>query len=176
MAMSAHAAPPAPGALRVAGPYVRPERWRLAGSAALAVLEVGLRLCEPWPLALVIDHALGGRPLSGAGSVLNGLGTTGLLVAAALATILITAAGGVLDTLSRATGQRAAERIGGALREAVFSHVLAHSLRWHDRMRTGERGRRLASDVGRILGPPVAVCTSLVPNLLLPTGAPVGLL
>jgi ATP-binding cassette, subfamily B, bacterial len=169
--MSAHAAPPAPGALRVAGPYVRPERWRLAGSAALAVLEVGLRLCEPWPLALVIDHALGGRPLSGAGSVLNGLGTTGLLVAAALATILITAAGGVLDTLSRATGQRAAERIGGALREAVFSHVLVLSLRWHDRMRTGELVSRLTSDVGRILDALVAVCTSLVPNLLLLTGA-----
>src|SRR4051794_31466691 len=169
--MSAHAAPPAPGALRVAGPYVRPERWRLAGSAALAVLEVGLRLCEPWPLALVIDHALGGRPLSGAGSVLNGLGTTGLLVAAALATILITAAGGVLDTLSRATGQRAAERIGGTLREVVFGHVLVLSLRWHDRMRTGELVSRLTSDVGRILDALVAVCTSLVPNVLLLAGA-----
>src|SRR3954452_12245738 len=101
--MSAHAAPPAPGALRVAVPYVRPERWRLAGSAALAVLHVGLRLCEPWPLGLVIDLALrrgepwsqplgiahdhGGRQLSGAGTVLNGLGTTGLLVVAALASI-----------------------------------------------------------------------------------------
>jgi ATP-binding cassette subfamily B protein len=169
--MSAHAAPPAPGALRVAMPYVRPERWRLAGSALAAVLEVGLRLCEPWPLALVIDHALGGRPLSGAAGGLDGLGTTGLLVVAALATVVITAAGGVLDTLSRAMGQRAAERIGGTLREVVFGHVLVLSLRWHDRMRTGELVSRLTSDVGRILDALVAVCTSLVPNVLLLAGA-----
>src|SRR4051794_11807603 len=169
--MSAHAAPPAPGALRVAGPYVRPERWRLAGSAVVATLEVGLRLCEPWPLALVIDHALGGRTPSGPGRVLNGLGTTGLLGGAAVATVLITAAGGVLDTLSRAMGQRAAERIGGTLREVVFGHVLVLSLRWHDRMRTGELVSRLTSDVGRILDALVAVCTSLVPNVLLLAGA-----
>src|SRR3954454_10415196 len=168
--MSAHAAPPPPGALRVAAPYVRPERWRLAGSAVAASLEIGLRLCEPWPLALVIDHALGGRALSGPGSMLSGLGTTGLLVVAALATILITAAGGVLDVLSRSMAQRAAERIGGALREAVFGHVLVLSLRWHDRMRTGELVSRLTSDVGRVLDALVAVCSSLVPNLLLLAG------
>src|SRR4051794_5014052 len=133
--MSAHAAPPAPGALRVAMPYVRPERWRLAGSALAAVLEVGLRLCEPWPLALVIDHALGGRPLSGAAGGLGGLGTTGLLVVAALATVVITAAGGLLDTLSRAMGQRAAGRIGGPPRGGGVGPGPGLAPRWHDPVR-----------------------------------------
>jgi ATP-binding cassette, subfamily B, bacterial len=173
--MSAHAAPPAPGALRVAVPYLRPERWRLVGSAVAATLEIVLRLCEPWPLALVIDHALGGRPLTGPATALSGLGTTGLMVAAAVATVLITTAGGLLDTLSRSTAQRAAERIGGALRAAVFGHVLVLSLRWHDRMRTGELVSRLTSDVGRVLDALVAVCASLVPNVLLLGGA-LGLL
>ncbi|HEV7212146.1 MAG TPA: ABC transporter ATP-binding protein [Blastococcus sp.] len=169
--MPAHAAPPRPGALQVAGPYLRPERRRLALGAALATLEIGCRLLEPWPLALAIDYALEGRPLTGAMRLFSGLGTTGLLIAAGLATVLVSVVGGVVDTGSRAISERAAERIGGAMRAAVFAHVLALSLRWHDRMRTGEIISRLTSDVARVLDALEAICTYLLPNVLLLVGA-----
>jgi ATP-binding cassette subfamily B protein len=169
--MSAHAASPAPGALRVAVPFLWPERGRLALSAALATLEIGCRLLGPWPLALAVDNALGGRPLAGPTRVLAGLDSTGLLVAAGLATVLLTALSGVLDACSSALAERAAERVGGAMRAAVFAHVLGLSLRWHDRMRTGEVVSRLTSDVGRLLDALVAICTSLLPSTLLLLGS-----
>jgi len=157
--------------LRLALPYARPEKWALLLGAGAGTLEIVLRLAEPWPLALVVDHALQGRPLTGAAEVLSGLGGVGLLVVAGLATLAISSAGGILDTVSRSTVQRAAERIGGNMRAAVFGHVLGLSLRWHDRMRTGEVVSRLVSDVGRVLDALVSVCTSLVPNVLLLGGA-----
>jgi ABC-type multidrug transport system fused ATPase/permease subunit len=168
--MSAHAAPADPGAIRVALPYLRPERGRLALAVGAACVAVGVRLLEPWPLALAIDHALGGRPLTGPVQVLADLGGTGLLVAAGVATVLFSAVGSLLDASSTSLAQSAAERLGGRMRAAVFSHVLALSLRWHDRVRTGEVLSRLTTDVGRVLDAVVAVCMSLLPNALLLAG------
>jgi ATP-binding cassette subfamily B protein len=165
--MSGHAAPAEPGSLRVAVPYLRPERFRLGLSAGTATAEIGFRLLEPWPLALAIDHALSGRPVTGVLRPLSGLGTTGLLVAAGVATVVFSAVGGLLDAVSRASAQVAAERVGGAMRASVFSHVLGLSLRWHDRIRTGEVLSRLTTDVTRVLDALVLVCASLLPNVLL---------
>ena len=169
--MAAHAAPRDPGALRVAAAYLGPERARLALSAGLATLEIGCRLLSPWPLALAVDNALGGRPLVGPTRLLDGLGSNGLLVAAGVATVALTAVSSVLDTCSSALAERAAERVGGAMRAAAFGHVLGLSLRWHDRMRTGEVVSRLTTDVGRVLDALVAVYTSLLPNTLLLVGS-----
>ncbi len=165
--MAGHTAPADPGSLRVAVPYLRPERFRLALSAGTATAEIGFQLLQPWPLALAIDHALGGRPLTGVLQPLAGLGTTGLLVAAGVATVAFSAVAGVLDAVSRASAQVAAERIGGAMRASVFSHVLGLSLRWHDRTRTGEILSRLTTDVSRVLEALVLVCASLLPNTVL---------
>jgi ATP-binding cassette subfamily B protein len=165
--MSAHAAPAVPGAFRVALPYLRPEGGRLALAAGAETVQIGCQLLAPWPLALAVDHALGGLPLRGPAEVLSGLSSTGLLVAAAVATVLLTVIGGLLDVCSIAVAEGAAERIGGALRSAVFERTLTLSLRWHDRTRTGEVLSRLTTDVGRVLDAVVATCTTLFPDLLL---------
>jgi ABC-type multidrug transport system fused ATPase/permease subunit len=152
-------------------PYLRPERGRLALSVGAATLEVGCRLLEPWPLALAVDYALGGRPLSGPLQALAGLGSTGLLVSAGVATVVFSAVGGLLDACSQSLAQSVAERAGGEMRAAVFDHVLGLSLRWHDRVRTGEVLSRLSTDVGRVLDALVAVCATLLPSALLLAGA-----
>jgi ATP-binding cassette subfamily B protein len=162
---------PASGALAVAAPYVRPERGRLVLGIGMATVEIATRLLEPWPLALAVDHALGDEPFHGPTRVLSGLGTTGLLVAAGLATVLLTAVGSLLAAGSDAVAERAAERVGGAMRAAVFSHVLGLSLRWHDRVRTGEVLSRLGTDVGRVQDALTAVVTSFLPNMVLLVGA-----
>ncbi|MCU1617316.1 MAG: transporter related [Frankiales bacterium] len=165
--MAEHAAPPFRGALRVARPYVRPQRVRLAVAAGAGVLEIGCQLLAPWPLALAVDHALGHRPLTGPDAVLRGLTPTALLVSAGAALLAVTLLGGLLDLCTTVASQGAAERIGGAMREAVFRHVLTLSLRWHDRMRTGEIVSRLTTDVGRVLDAVVLTVTSLVPDVVL---------
>lgn len=163
--------PSVESALGVAGPYVRAESRRLKLAAVAAVIEIGTSLAAPWPLALAVDHVLGGRPLTGpAARWLAGLSAAQLLVVAGGAVVLITAVGGLLVLTTEINSARAAERIGGSLRQAMFEHVLTLSLRWQDRMRTGEILSRLTTDVGRILDAVTVTFTDLLPNLLLLTG------
>ncbi|HLM04301.1 MAG TPA: ABC transporter ATP-binding protein [Blastococcus sp.] len=164
--------PGIPGLLRVAGPYARPEAGRLSLAATGAAAQVGCTLLRPWPLALAVDSALGGVPPTGPFTGwLGGLGPAALLVVAGLATVLLTVAEGVLDAGSTAASERAAERIGGTLRAAVFGHALTLSLRWHDRTRSGEVANRLTTDVGRVLDAVVATVATLLPDVLLLAGA-----
>jgi ABC-type multidrug transport system fused ATPase/permease subunit len=114
----------------------------------------------------------GGLPPTGPlAGWLSGLSPVALLVAAAWSTVLLTVAEGVLDAGSTSASERAAERIGGALRAAVFAHALTLSLRWHDRMRSGELGNRLTTDVGRVLDAIVVTVATFVPDVLLLGGA-----
>ena len=46
--------------------FLRPYRWRVAAYAVLSVLEVGLGVLAPWPLKVVVDNVLDGRPLPAA--------------------------------------------------------------------------------------------------------------
>lgn len=155
------------GTLRVAAPFIRPEArlFGLAGTAA--ALQVATSLLNPWPLALAVDHALGGRPLVGPAQVLSGLGPVGLLVVAGLALIGLSVLGTLLDVMTNVWAERAAERTGGAMRAALFERAVTLSLRWHDRMRTGEVVSRLTSDVARVLDAILLGFTSLLPDLLL---------
>ena len=67
-----------------------------------------------------------------------------------------------------APGQQDLPALAGAdLRSAVFSRSMTRSLRFHDRMRSGELVSRLTTDVGRVLDAVVAVTTTLLPDVLL---------
>ncbi|MGY1630366.1 ABC transporter ATP-binding protein [Geodermatophilus sp. SYSU D01186] len=169
--MSSHAAHRPPGSLRVAAPFIRPQAGLLGLATGAAVVEVATSLLSPWPLALAVDHALGGKPLDGPAGILSGLSPLGLLVVAGLAMVALAILGAVLDTGTRIWAERAAERMAGAMRTALFSRAITLSLRWHDRTRTGEITSRLTADVGRMMDAVVAVFTQLLPELLLLVGA-----
>src|SRR5438093_990557 len=62
-----------PLSLSVASPSVRSHSSALATAATLVVLQVGITLLRPWPLALAVDHALGGKPLTGPLEFLAGM-------------------------------------------------------------------------------------------------------
>jgi ATP-binding cassette subfamily B protein len=155
---------PFPLTLRVAAPAARPYVPALAGSAALALLRAGVLLAEPWPLALAVDHAINHRPLGG---LLNGVPPLVLLILAGVALVLLNATVGLLDVAGTLCGERAAERIGASLRQAMFDRTMSLSLRWHDRMRSGELVSRLTTDVGRVLDGIVAVTTTVLPDTVM---------
>jgi ATP-binding cassette subfamily B protein len=156
-----------PLALTVTAPAARPHVPALAGAAVLALLSAGVTLAEPWPLALAVDHAINHRPMTGLLSALNGLPPEALLILAGVALVLLNAAVGGLDVAGTLCGERAAERIGATLRQAVFDRSMSLSLRWHDRMRSGELVARLTSDVGRLLDGITAVTTTLLPDTVM---------
>ncbi len=47
-----------PSALEVVAPSARPHARRLGVAGVVVLLEVGVTLLRPWPLALAVDHAL----------------------------------------------------------------------------------------------------------------------
>jgi ATP-binding cassette subfamily B protein len=57
--------------------------------------------------------------------------------------------------------------MGARLRARLFDHAVTRSLRWHDRMPSGELLSRLTTDVGRILDAIVALVETLVPDVVM---------
>jgi ATP-binding cassette subfamily B protein len=136
----------------------------LGTAAVLALVRAGTLLAEPWPLAIAVDHAISRRPFTGTLSVLNGVSPILLLALTAVALVLLNAVIGLLEVAGTLCGERAAERIGATLRQDLFDQSMSLSLRWHDRMRSGELVSRLTSDVNRILDGVVAVTTTVLPD------------
>jgi ATP-binding cassette, subfamily B, bacterial len=152
-----------PLSLTVAGPAARAQFPALAAAAGLVVLRVGVVLLRPWPLALAVDHALDDRTAGGPDPLL-------VLGLAAAAGVLLSGAIGLLDMGSLRAAEGAAERIGAALRATMFQRTMTRSLRWHDRMRSGELVSRLTTDVGRVLDGVVALATSFLPDAVMLAG------
>lgn len=47
---------------RIAG-YYKPDVWRILFALLLLVASIAANLLKPWPLAVIVDHILGGKPL-----------------------------------------------------------------------------------------------------------------
>jgi ABC-type multidrug transport system fused ATPase/permease subunit len=159
-----------PLSLSVAGPSARKHAPALAAAAGLVVLQVGVSLLAPWPLALAIDYALGGKTATGRLAFLAGIQPEKLLVLAAAAAVTLTIIGGLLDMASLRVAEGASERIGTELRATMFERAMTRSLRWHDRMRSGELVSRLTTDVGRVQDGVVALATSFLPDAVMLVG------
>ena len=136
-----------------------PFAWRRRGAMALValgmVLDIGFTLLQPWPLKVLVDNVLGGRPLSGPLlSVFHALpgshGRTALLdwtVAAGVAIFLLSSAVGLLSAL-------AAIRFGAQLSYdmagALFAHLQRLSLRFHATHGVGSSLQRIMGDSGAL--------------------------
>jgi len=150
-------------------PVLPGDRGRLAAASGLGVAGVAAQLLQPWPLSIVVDHAIDGRPFTGVLAPLDGLAPHAVLLLAAVTTVALAALSGVLASLETVFAEGATERAGGRLRSLVFSDVVGLSLRWHDRHHSGEVVSRLTSDVGRVLDA-VSVTVGLLPDVVLVVG------
>jgi ATP-binding cassette subfamily B protein len=83
-----------------------------------------------------------------------------------LAVVVFSIGAGLLDMGATRAAERAAERLGAQIRESAFERTVTLSLRWHDRMPSGELVSRLTTDVGRLLDAIVALTAGLVPDVL----------
>ncbi len=151
-------------------------RTPLLMSAALAVADTALGLARPWPLQLVVDHAIGGRPVTGWLQPLSGLTPGGLAAVAAVVSVALVATSGVTGYLVSFLSGAAAERIGADLRARVYQRLLLLSPRFHDRHRSGDLVTRLTGDVSRVQDALVAWLVAALPDALTLTGLLVMLL
>jgi ATP-binding cassette subfamily B protein/subfamily B ATP-binding cassette protein MsbA len=125
-------------------PYLRPHRFRVALALGQVFLMAGFELLKPWPLQIVIDHVLGGRPLA-FGPVAGW--SAGALLAAACAGIVVVHLGGSALTLwHNVTAIGVGQRMVNDLRGALYAHMQRLSLAFHGRQRVGDLMLRVTGD------------------------------
>jgi ATP-binding cassette, subfamily B, bacterial len=125
-------------------PYLRPYRWRLAWAVIQLFLIAGFDLLKPWPLQLVIDHVLAGRPVALPG--LAGLAPGALLVVAVIGLVLVTLGSGLMALLHNYTTIGVGQRMVNDLRGALYAHLQRLSLAFHSRQKVGDLMYRITAD------------------------------
>jgi len=158
--------------------YGRTELKSLLLGVVMRACELVADLAAPWPLALVIDNVLKGKPLTGPlGSVSRLFGTSALalLTMAAVAVLLFTVLSGVFDYLGDVFMNGAGERITSRIRADVFAYMERLPQSFHDRQAIGELTSRVVTDTGRIEDSLVDLFSTLVPGVLTLVGTAVVL-
>jgi ATP-binding cassette subfamily B protein len=129
-------------AFAVFGPFARPHVPALGFALFLVMVGTAFRLLKPWPLAFLIDRVIGEPRSDGSFTFLVIVVMTATVGIAVLDAVL----GFVRSNLARGIGQKVAFRI----RSALFGHMQALSLSFHDRQQTGELMNRVTRDADTV--------------------------
>src|SRR5690348_10035277 len=101
-------------------PYLKPHRWWIAWVLLQVLLIAGFELLKPWPLQIVIDNVLGGKPFPIEGLPVS---PAGLLLLACLGIVVIHFGAGALTLLHNYTAIRIGQNMVNDLRSALYSHL-----------------------------------------------------
>ena len=128
------------------------QQWpRLLAIALLSMSMPLVAALQPWPLKILIDHAIGDKPLpaTAAGlleSLSPGAAALGLILAAALASLLVAGLGMALEAALIWSWAAAGQRMIYALAEDLFRRLQKTSLLFHGRRSVGDILTRLTGD------------------------------
>jgi ATP-binding cassette, subfamily B, bacterial len=119
-------------------PYLRPY-WKLAVLVLVLTLLAALfSLLLPWPLAIMFDSVLGGRPLPAfLAPLLGSLGPMTLLALLAVGSVILTAAQGVFGILEDYFSTKVDQHMVLEFRSDLFRHAQRLSFAYHDQRLTG---------------------------------------
>ena len=112
-----------------------------------------MELFAPWPLKLIFDHVLLGKPLSSAWSYLAPVFQWGPLPAVTLLSASVFVAvviGGACSYGQVYLATRSGYQFAAELKSELFSHVQRLSLAFHSQARAGELVMKMASDTTAI--------------------------
>jgi ABC-type multidrug transport system fused ATPase/permease subunit len=130
-------------------PYLRPYKLLIAVVVVLMLAQVGFTLLDPWPLQLLIDSGLSGKPLpEGLARVFPFLAGSpyAVVVFAAVAGIALRLAGKAIDIAYDHLKSRVSGGITLAFRADLFNHMQRLSLSYHDQTSVGDSLYRLNND------------------------------
>ena len=131
--------------LRRISPYLRPYRSRLAGAVGLVFVISLAEVAKPWPLKVVVDNVLGGKPMALAGYPEEITAGT-LLAIAAVGLVGLYLVIGLLQVLSNYVTIDIGQRMVDDFRSELYQHLQRLSLRFHNRRSAGDLMYRLAAD------------------------------
>jgi ATP-binding cassette subfamily B protein/subfamily B ATP-binding cassette protein MsbA len=130
---------------------MKPYERRVLLLAALACLEVGLRVLLPWPMKAVIDIALGPQAAPAWLAMFPGVRTNSresLLVAVVVLGLFVQIAHQAVLMLHTRLYSDTGHRITRDLRQRLFMHLQAMNLRHHALTPVGESVYHLEADAG----------------------------
>ena len=151
----ASAFPRAEGVRRYFLPYVRPHLWELAGALVLGALVALTEVLRPWPLQVVFDFVLGGRPGHHPhhhgqelfGLKLSSLSPVTLVGGAAAAIVLISAVGGFGAFGQTVMLSNVGQRVVARIRRDLFRHLMRLPVSFHTGREHGDTLLRLTGDI-----------------------------
>jgi len=124
-------------------PYLWPYRWQFAWALLQVFLIAGFELLKPWPLQIVIDYVLGGKPVP---SLLAGWEPGKLLVLSCIGIVVVQIGSGGLTLMHNATTIGVGQRMVNDLRGALYGHLQRLSLAFHSRQKVGDLMYRVTAD------------------------------
>ena len=131
----------------------RPFAGRLSAGALLSFAATPLALLQPIPLAIVADHALGDRPVTGWLAALPASiegSPTRILVFAAAFQVLVVLASGTQSLLSQYVLTSAGEKMSLATKSQLMDHVQRLSFAFLDRTGTADSIYRIQYDASAV--------------------------
>ncbi len=125
-------------------PYLKPYRWLVVWALLQVFLIAGFELLKPWPLQVVIDNVLGGKPFPI--TALSSSPPSLILLGACLAIVVVHFGAGALTLLHNYTTIRVGQNMVNDLRGALYAHLQRLSLAFHGRQRVGDLLYRVTAD------------------------------
>lgn len=123
---------------------LRPYRWRFAVAVALVFVISALELLKPWPLKLIVDHALTDLPVPWLW--LDSLPPRTLILVGCLMLVLVYALLGAFSITSNYISIALGQRLVNDFRAELHAHLQRLSLAFHSRREVGDLLYRLTTD------------------------------
>ena len=137
--------------LRRFRPKIARQTPLIAGAFIIMLLEIGLRVLQPWPLKFIFDAVIAPsskRQLMP--PLLEALSPAALLAGACIASVLLTGSRAAASYFSTVSLALAGNRVLTEVRRELYHHLLRLSLAYHDRSKSGDLITRVTGDVGRL--------------------------
>jgi ATP-binding cassette subfamily B protein len=123
---------------------MRRHLWRFIIAIAGVAMGAAAEVLKPWPLKVLIDNVLGGKPLAVA--ALANYSRNELLIAACFAGVLIYLLTGILTVANNYLTISIGQRMVNDLRSQLFDHLQRLSLGFHRRREIGDLMVRIVYD------------------------------
>jgi ATP-binding cassette, subfamily B, bacterial len=129
--------------------------WKALSIAFVAVIiEGAASIFDPWPIKIVIDYALGSRPMpewiAGPVRMTFGEGKLAIVYFAAIATVVVAAVGAVASYTQNYLTTKVGQMVMLDLRQTLYHHIQRLSLSFYDRTKIGDLISRVTTDVDAI--------------------------
>ena len=150
-------------------PFLAPVRGKLALGIVAGVIQAVFQWISPWPLKLIFDSVLNHLPLP---AFLDFLPTAPdvRLAVLAVAMALIAVGLGVFGYASTVWLAEAGQRLVFDVRVALFRHLTAQSLAFHNGRTTGDLMSRLSGDAQALQAMMITAVPTLLNNVLTMVG------